>query len=551
MKKYKLLSFSLLILVILSIITFHSVMNLIEIITPPSDMWARHSPVGVTDFRKSPSVNTAGNNLIIIYAEGEGFHKMVVDSTGIAVDSRIILIEDYLPERLVKYQSVGDMIFWTENYDLYYADLKADKPSKKMLIEGVLDYQLVGNGSKTFIAAVEKDALSLYSFSGDSISKVSEDISFENISYVAASKDKDDIVYITGVSSDSPTEFGLRLFSYEDGTEKLRERIIPFTIKNITTSREGSNSLNNLQVGLDDKDIYIFYELGKSSSQGVVARTFMGRIPKTSENIVTADFKRLGLDDDAEDSDTYISSLECLKEVSDQIEAVFITPVRTSVKKEGTELVFIKIDQGQIIDKHIASSTGEWNRFASINKVRNGYMASFLQTMGGTKYTINVTGTTESFKDNHNRITLEDMKRSLMDTAGGYVFAFFPIFVNLLIMSPVLLWPIAVDFFEWKTFFRNPLLTLNIGVAAELIVMYFSIRRIYSNTTALEFMPELIKHPAVPLTVLFLTGLTAYAFIRIYRKSKKDFGSFPELALYMLIHNIIVYFLYSEYIAGF
>ena len=123
---------------------------------------------------------------------------------------------------------------------------------------------------------------------------------------------------------------------------------------------------------------------------------------------------------------------------------------------------------------------------------------------------------------------------------------FFPYF-NLLIMAPVLFF-IAVDFLMET--FRNPAY-FEYYVAAELIVMYFSIRRIYSNTTALEFMPELIKHPAVPLTVLFLTGLTAYAFIRIYRKSKKDFGSFPELALYMLIHNIIVYFLYSEYIAGF
>lgn len=551
MKKYRLLAFFLFLIAILSIISFHSGMNVKERVAPPSDMWARHNFVGVTDFRKAPSVFAEGNNLSIIYADKKGFQKTMIDNKGGIVDSTPILIKDYQPSRLVKYQSSEDVIFWTENYDLYYADSKASNPSKKLLLQGILDYHLINDKAGALIAAATKDTLSLYSFSGESMSKVSEDINFDDIYYLAAAKDKNDDVYIAGVSKNSPTDLGLRLFCYESGKDKLEEKIVPVIIENMSTTREGSNSMNNLQVAFDDKDIYIFYEIGKSSSQGMVARTYMGRVHKNLEGVASVSFEKLKLDESVNDKEEYISSLECLDAVSDKINAVVITPVRTSIKREGSELMFITIDDGKIVYKCIASNTGEWNRFSSIRKVGGEYMATFLQTLGGTRYKVNVTGTGAGYKKNLNKTTFDDIKYSVMDTVGSYVFSFFAIFINLLVTAPLLLWPITVDFFEWKIFFRNPLLTLNIGVAAETAAMYFSIHRIYRNELSVAFMPELLRHPVAPLAILALTASISYAFIRLYRKSKADIHSFPELALFMLVHNIIVYFLYTAYIARF
>ncbi|HYE10159.1 MAG TPA: hypothetical protein VEF53_08265, partial [Patescibacteria group bacterium] len=143
------------------------------------------------------------------------------------------------------------------------------------------------------------------------------------------------------------------------------------------------------------------------------------------------------------------------------------------------------------------------------------------------------------------------IKLSVMDTVGAYVFSFVSIFINLITVSFILLWPIAVDFFEWKYFFKNPLVTFRIGVLAETFLMYFSIARIYRNKEVLVFMPEILKHGLSAMVILLATAALAYYIVRLYRRSKKDLHSFPELALFILIHNIFVYFLYTAYIARF
>lgn len=551
MKKYKLMAFSLFIVVMLSIITFHSSINVVERVTPPSAMWARHISVGVTDFRKAPSSFAEGDKLGIIFADEKGFKKVLVDKKGSIVESKTIQIKDYRPTKLVKYQSSGNQLFWTENYDLYCADITNASPSKTLLLSEILDYFPISYGNKTLIAVAAKDTLSLYSFSDGAISKLSEDVKVKDIYYIAAARDKNGDMYVVAVSKNSPTEYGLRLFSYGKGEGKAVERITPAAIENISTTREGSNSMNNLQVAFDDKDIYVFYEIGKSSSQGMVARTYMGRVSRDSEGKPAIDFSRLNLNNNEEAKETYISSLDCLDGVSDKVDAIIITPVRTSIKREGSEIMFISIDDGKVVEKSVASNTGEWNRFAELEKVDGEYMAAFLQTLGGIHYKINVAGTGIEFKNNLNKTTFTDIKYSVMDTVGGYVFSFFPIFINLLITAPILLWPIAVDFFEWNVFFRNPLLTLNVGVAAETAAMGYSISRIYLNKESVAYMPALLRHPASPFAALLLTACISYIFIRLFRRSKTDLHSFPELALFMLVHNIIVYFLYTAYIARF
>jgi len=551
MKKYKIMAFSVFFVVILSIVIFHTTMNVIEIVQPPSEMWGRHINAGTTEFRKAPSVFEESGNLVIIYADKTGFRKLAIDNTGTVVETGYITIENYKPDKLVKYQSIGKELFWTENYDLYFADTTIQNAPKKKLLEEVLDYHIVKTENGIFIAAASKDTLSLYSFADGAITKTAEDVEMKDIFYITAAKDKGNELYIAAASINSPVELGLRLFSYESTAGKLAERIDPVSIDNMSTTREGSNSMNNLQIAFDDKDIYVFYEIGKSSSQGMVARTYMGRLAKNEGEKDVISFERLKLNNEDDNTETYISSLKCVEEVSDKVKAVIITPVRTSIKREGSEIMYIEIDDGSVVYKSLASNTGQWNRFASINSIGDEYMAVFLQTMGGTNYKVNVTSTGVEYKNAMNKTNLRDIKLGAMDTVGGYVFSFFTIFINLLMTAPILLWPIAVDFFEWKLFFYNPLITLNIGAAMETLCMYAAIKRIYANTTSVAYMPMILSQPWSPFAVLLITTLLSYIFIRLYRKGKPDLNSFPELALFIFVHNIMVYFLYTAYIARF
>ncbi|MGE5630863.1 MAG: hypothetical protein ACM3TR_07170 [Caulobacteraceae bacterium] len=551
MKKYSVLAFLLFVTVLLSIVVFHSSMNLVERTTPPSEMWGRDMTVGETDFRKIPTEYVEGNYLNLIYASADSFQKVLVDSKGVIANSETIRIKGYEPTKLVKYQSLNNLLFWTENYDLYYSDLESRERTKVKLLSEVQDFELTGNNNELLISVAEKDKLAVYGFSGGVISKLSEDTPVSNIYYIDAAKDNSGSLFIAGVSRLSPTDYELRLFSFETGTGKLTERISPAIIENMYTTREGSNSINNLQVAFDNKDIYVFYEIGKNSSQGMVARTYIGRLPKNQQGIARVNFDRLMLNNESADKEVYISSLSCADGKSGKLHAVIITPLKASVKREGSELMFITIEEGKVVYQSIVSNTGAWNRFAILEKIDGDYMATFLQTLGGIQFRINVAGTGAEFKKNLNKITFDDIKYSVMDTVGSYVFSFFSIFINLLVSAPLLFWPIAVDFFEWRTFLRKPLLTLHIGVVIEASAMYFSIMRVYANSESVSFMPPILQHPFSPLAVLLITTLFSYIIVRLFRKDRVDMSYFPELALFMLVHNVFVYFLYTAYIARF
>lgn len=551
MKRHKYSALLLFITVLLAIVCFHSGMNLKERVAPPSEMWGRHISLGITNFKKTPGVFTEGKNTIVVFPDEKSFQRVEIDGKGFISDRRTIDIKDYIPARLVKYQIGAGKLFWTENYDLCYVDLESSPLIKQKLLSGILDFQLLENGSEIAIAASAKNSISLYDFSGNGLLKTRAEAQVKDITYINAAKDRNGYIYVAGVSRINPSEYELRLMSCDSSSDSLVERIEPVIIENLTTTREGSNSVNNLELGFDNRDIYLFYEIGKASSQGMVARTYMGRFPKASGRVEKLNFERLKLDSSNEKEETYISSLKCLQGDSDKLSMVMTTPIRTSVSREGSELVYLVMEDGNITFKRIASNTGQWNSFTTINKLGDQYIATFLQAIGGTSYIVNLTSTDEDYKTNINRTTMNDIKLSVMDTVGAYVFSFFAIFINLLTVSFILLWPIAVDFFEWRFFFNNPLVTFRIGALAETFLMYFSIARIYRNQEALTFMPAILKHGLSPVVMLLITAALSYIIVGLYRKSKVDLHSFPELGLFVLMHNIFVYFLYTAYIARF
>lgn len=550
MKRLKYLSLLLFTVVLLGIVCFHSGMNLKERVAPPSDMWGRHISLGITDFKKNPSIYTEGKNTVVIFADEKGFQRVQVDEKGAIIDKKAFSIAGYVPSRLVKYQTAGNKLFWTENYDLFYVDLKKNELSKKHLLSDILDFHPVEENGKVSIAASTKSTIALYSFNDEAGTKALAEVQIKEAAIINAARDSKGNIYVAGSSRTSPTEYELRLFEFDSAAGSLVERVEAVKIENFSTTREGSNSMNNLELGFDDKDIYVFYEIGKSSSQGMVARTYMGQIPKASGKVDKLTFERFRLEEGTDDKETYISSLKCLEDGSDNLSMVLTTPIRTSVRREGTELVYAAMDEGKVSYKSIASNTGQWNSFASISKLGSQYVAGFMQTIGGTRYIVNITSTGEEYKSNLNKTTMSDIKASIMDTVGAYVFSFFAIFINLITVSFILLWPITVDFFEWRYFFNNPLITFRIGALAETGLMYFSIRRIYREEI-IPFMPDILRHGLAPIGTLLVTAALSYLIVRLYRRSKSDLHSFTELALYILIHNIFVYFLYTAYIARF
>lgn len=551
MKKFGYLSLLLFVVGLLSIIIFHSSINLKERVKPPSEMWGRHVSLGITDYKKAPSISAEGKNIIVLFADEKGFQRVVVDGKGAIADKKAVNIKDYMPARLVKYRLIANKLFWTENYDLFYADLENSEPVKNKLLADILDFDLLDTGDGIVIAAAAKNSIALYDFSDNGLVKPAAEASVKGVAYINAAKDSKDHLYIVGVSSKSSSDYGLMLWSYDSSAGKLIERIEPVLIDNYTTSREGSNSINNLELGIDRKDIYVFYEVGKASSQGMVARTYMGCVPKDSKSVEKLSFERLRLGDGSEKEDIYISSLKCLEGESDKLGMIITTPIRTSVSREGSELVYLVVENGNVTEKSIATNTGQWNALATINKLGDQYTATFLQTKGGTQYTVNLTSTAEEYKTIINKTTMSDIKYSVMDTIGAYVFSVFTIFFNLLSVSFILLWPIAVDFFEWKFFFNNPLVTFRIGVLAETFMMYFGIARIYKNEQSVAFMPDILKNGLSAIGILLVTAAISYIIVRLYRKSREDLHSFPELGLFILIHNILVYFLYTAYIPKF
>jgi hypothetical protein len=143
MKRYGYLALILFLVVLLSIVCFHTSVNLKERVSPPSEMWGRNITLGITNYKKAPGIYTKGTDVIAIFADENGFQRVAIDKKGFITEKRPVSIKDYRSDRLVKYQVVSDKLFWTENYDLFYADLGNSKPAKKKLLSDIVDFELV------------------------------------------------------------------------------------------------------------------------------------------------------------------------------------------------------------------------------------------------------------------------------------------------------------------------------------------------------------------------------------------------------------------------
>ncbi len=551
MKKFKWVSLFLFLVALLAILCFHSRFDLIDRITPPSEMWGRHGQAGITVFKKDPVVFAENGMLHILYGDEADFQHAVLDEAGELTAAEPLGISGYNREKLVKYQGTSKLLLWTENYDLYASAYRDKEKTRRKVASNINDFHLFKSGNALYLAVAEKEKLELYQIKDGVIETLSEYNVNESLKYVTGCGDNKGGVYLLTAAALSPTEYGMRVLGYDSRSGKLYERTQPVIIENNYTTREGSNSINNLKIALDDEDIYIFYEIGKMSGQGMVARTYMGRLPQNLDGVQTLKFERLKLEMQADEPEPFLSTLSLVKEQGEVLTAIVAAPARRLGEDEGSELVYITIDKGVVLEEVLATNTRRWCSNAQIERVGDTYAASFLRTLGDSKYQVGITSSGETYKNRYNKTTKEDVINTLMEVAAAYMFVFFPVFINLLVTAPILFWPICVDFFEWKYFFDRPNLTYRIGIVLEGLVMVYSMLNIYKNPESVSFMPAILTFPGAPFFYLLLTFGTTYGILHFYRKGSRDMHPLPELGLFLLIHNTLMYFLYSVYMVRF
>lgn len=548
MRKYKWAAAGVFILALLGIVALHSYFNLMERISPPSEMWGRDKLIGVTTFNKEPVTAYDGKDINVIYAENQSFKRAIIDNNGVLKETREFGINGYDPEKLMKYQGNSNCLLMLEDFNLYYIDIRENKAvmDRKKLLSGILGFELLQSGENNYVAAYDKAAITIYELKDGALSKLSDALPANNIKYVSLKLEAGGSFHMAYIEELKSLDYNLVYQTFNPASKQWMPKIKPYIIENLS-----SYNLNNLQLCLDDEDAYLFYELYKTTPKGMVAQTYFTRIPKGSASGEDPVFSILNPDEEQYAGTAYISSLKCIADSNDKLQLIMTTPIKTSLKREGNELMYAVMDKGKIIEKQIASNTGQWNNDVMFSKYGGQYFAFFMQTMGRAQYEIRMTSSGEQYKLTANKITREDISSAVRDTLSGYIFALLPIFIGLLIMVPALLWPIAVDFFEWKRFYYNENLTFNVGAAIELIFMFFNISIIYANSDALQYMPGILKFAGAKYLYLLLTFAIAYAISWLNRKSKKEAHIFVQMLSFVIIHLILIYFLFAKYIAGF
>ena len=543
MKNFTRRGIGLIVLMFLVITGFHFSHNLKETVEPPSQLWGRELDLGeITPYKKTPSITSEGNKSYILTANKTHFIKTTLDRSGLSeIKKEKLDIKGAEPGKVVKYKWAGDIILWTENFELYYSHRSAagDYAEKKKLLDKVSDFQLIESGDKAYIAAATEDGVYVYCNSRGNISLLGQRYDFPKAKGVSFALDKSGVLHMAVYSHDNATEYPIQYLTFEDNTWVLKgEKVERLLFR--------SWKISEIDIGLDDTDVYIFYGITKWDAYGVSAKTHMG-VKSLGDRTMDLNFDQMAIIQGEDPNQTYITEVRCIKEQSDTLRAAVIRDDYSRKVRGGFTVLELRFDGGRLVERTKMVNTRSWISNMAYQKDGDTRAVVFIDTAGKAIYNPYYSETSKEFQKYSNRGHGKDYVNAFLDVLPGYVNALLIMLIKTIVYLPALLWIFIVEFFELKKYRNNRKLAIAIPFSIYLFVKLVSINTFYTPVS-LSLMPEVLRFfGAKYLYGASLSFIALYA-AHLFRKGRKDMGYIVEFLIFMLLDLVFTCFLYTAFL---
>ncbi len=535
----KLQAAALLLAIFFIITAVQSYYYLSENVKGPSEEWARDTMVrGRIPHKVTPSMLLEDKKANILVADGKSFRNIIVDRETGNLTSNEVNVKGARTDIIAKQLWCKDYIFWTENYDLYYAveERKGIYGEKALLAQGVRDFRILP-GDITYLIAANDKGLLLFKAESGTVLQLGSVYDLPSAKGVGFVKANDNTLHIAAFSTKDDIYFRLAYLTYSNGYWELKSEVKPKSM---------SSKLWDIDIGLDDEHVYIFYQLSiidSRTSQSEVNYAYFA----LNDAFPVMDFNKLVLFKDEVPMFTFVSSPQCIKNQSKKLELAVIKDTFDMREKTGYSLFKLTFDKGELESVIRMSKQKTWISRYDFSLVDGDQILCFLTPAGKFDSEVRYAENGMVYKSALSKYRSNDLAVALMAVVPGYVNGLFFVLIRALVFFPVALWFLAVELFNIKGTKKKPRLVFNIALAVYMLIKALTVSNYYTGFSTIV-MPDILKFIGAPYFYAVFVAILAYMVSRCFKRIYTDMSNLVEFIVFMSADLLITTLIYTSYI---
>lgn len=524
------------------IVSIHSYYNLKSITEPASDIWARNTSLGAKDlYKKQPSIIVNERYTDILTANKSNFTHMRIDRATREITKETINLKGVESYKVQKFEWDIKNIYFIESNNLYFVSKNPSGgySAKIKIADEIKDFNLLNSKDEVILAAAQNDGVVLYRMTDKGFQQYGTKFVINKITDLAAVQDKKGIVHIAAYAETSVVEFPIYYITLQDEKWSL--------IGNVTEkSMSESWSINNIDIGIDDTDAYIFYEMVKWDKFGSTAKTHNAVVPLYSGK-TDLKFNRFYITEaDAKNTDSYLNEPRVIKDQSNQVKLTIIKDTYDKKYSNGFSSYFVTMDNGKIVNVTRATKNQRLISNTTNGNYKDDNILVFLDAAGGFNYEAFYTETGKAYYENAAKSKNEDISIAIMNTIPGYVSTIIISFIKLSLYFPVILWFLVIEFFEIRKFKDRPRLTYSIGFILYLIMKLVTFGTYYT-AISIPQMPPFLNFTGAQHFYAVLIAVIALLIQKLLKKHNPEMHLIAEFIIFALIDIEFTNLLYAIY----
>lgn len=529
-------------LVFVGLVSFHSYYNVSNIIQAPSEAWGRTTSFGPSDlYKKQPSVIVNDDYTEVLAANKVDFTTMKIDRHTRETSAQTFTIKGVEPYKVKQFEWDGNNIYFTEDNNLYFVSKNpaGGYSAKVKIADGVTDFDLIQIEGKTSIVAATASGVAIYTGDKGAFTQAGQIYKIDKLYAISSVVDNKGIIHVA-TFAENAYEYPVYYLTFAQNKWSL-------VASKVEKSLSASWGVDNIEIGIDDTDAYIFYQMTKWDQFGQSSRVLFTTVPLYTSN-TELKFQSLYLTKaDINNSNLYLGEPYTIKTQGNDLK---YTITRESADKRygyGFSSYLVTMDQGQITSTTRATNNTRLITHTVYQHYKNDDILVFLDAAGGFSYEAFYTETGKDYVANAAKPTSEDYKVALMETIPGYVSTFIPIIIKFTIYFPVILWFIIAEAFEIRRLKEHPKFTYTIGFLLYLVMKLITFGTYYTSLSISQMPPVLTIKGAYYIYAIGV-AILSLLITKIFKKHRPDMGMVMEFVIFALIDIEVTNLLFATYL---
>ncbi len=533
----------LILMVLFMISTFHSYFNLQESLKGPSEDWARGISIKEKiPHKQSPAAFLTEESAELLIINGSQLEHASVNRNTAEITSKIVVIGNINPEKITKLYWNDAYVFWTENFDMYYsAKAKDGGYSNKVLLEqNVKNFDVVDYEEGCYLITVGENLLTLYRPNNSEIAKESSFV-FQKAKDVSVVLSNNKELHIAAVSSDNDIHYNIKYLVYKNADWSL-------ITEKIETYLSGTWKISDIELGIDDTDAYIFYQLGKWDNRGMAASIKMTVVPlnKTGSEM---SFNYFYASTAEENKGTpFAIEPKCSKLQASKLSLAVVKDTVDVRRNDMYTVYAVVMDNGKVEKVQKSVKDMDWISNLRVYEDGQGKALTYLGSAGKGEAEVLYSDSSVAFRNGVSKATSKDYFYAFLNAIPGYVTSSLIGMIKVMLFLPAMLWIIAVEFFEIRSLRKKPKLVNAIALGIYTIIKLFNAQSYYTSLSVLV-MPSVLKFTGAPYIISLATIFVSLLIARLFSRANKEISHLVEFLIFAFTDIIITTLIYTTYLS--